>query len=455
MHSTHTLNQNAAEVTSLAYLSVGCVYLLVVVLAILVPAPWDDRFTIGMTFSVSLLGWTGWAWTRWHPIQPHQAHAALMILTIAMAVQTGSVLFQIGEPIHSSNQVLTLLAASFFYTARSWFYPAIAVIVACWLPAAIAGLQNAQLTVDWNLWGRILLLAVALATAFFEARRRTVLRTYQLKVEAETALLEAQDANRKRLSMQGMMQESQRREALGVLAGGIAHDFNNLMAVISGNIELMSLEADPQSDEAAMLEEMQKACDRGVELTAQMLVYAGRSKPKISSIRLGDRIRSAARLFASSNPPGVRIELDGKTDGPRVSVDSTLLDQLIINLIQNAIEACARDGGVVRINWMTADLDASQLEKLRFSMQPSPGSYAIVEISDSGTGMDEHTQNKMFEPFYSTKADGNGLGLAVAAGILESHSAGVSVSSALGRGTHLRLAIPISDSAASSSRPRA
>lgn len=437
-----TLNRNAAEVTALGYIGVACVYLMVVALATLFPVPWDDQYTVGLTAAVGIFGLAGWGWMQLHPAKPHQAHPALTLILWLMSAQTGAVLYQIAEPIHSGNQVLIMMATAFFLTARSWFYPTIAFTLLCWMPAALVGIRNEALEVDWNQWARMLLIAAALSVTFFEARRRTVLRNYQLKVRAENALREAQLANAKRLSMQDMMQESQRREALGVLAGGIAHDFNNLLAVISGNLELIAMRDDLDDDAREMLVEVDKASDRAIELTQQMLVYAGRSKPKISNIALGKSIRGAARLIQSSNPANVRITLEGNSDGPLISVDSTLLDQLIINLIQNATEACEPGGGVVRLNWQAKQMTSQELSTLRFSSPPNEGLYAIVEIEDTGTGMDDVTLEKMFEPFYSTKPHGNGLGLAVATGILESHSAGVSVVSEVGKGTALRLAIP-------------
>lgn len=442
---SQTLNQSAAAVTALGYIGVGSVYMLVVVLALLFPVPWDSQFTIAITAAIGLLAWAGWFWMRLHPIAPERAHFALTFLLGAMAIQTGIVLYEIAEPIHSGNQVLMLFCAAFFLSARPWFYLSIALTVGCWVPAALAGFKNEELVVDWNQWMRMLIIAAALSIAYFEARRRTVLRTSQLKLEAEAALIEAQNANTRRLSMQNMMQESQRREALGVLAGGIAHDFNNLLTVISGNLQLLRLDNHPLLNTKDMLNEMQKASDRATELTQQMLVYAGKSRPKIGSIKLGERIRSAAKLIESSNSPNVTLKLNGTSDGPRISVDSTLLDQLIINLIQNAKEACEEEGGVVRVNWYVAEMTKSELAELRFSSRPTPGHYAVIEISDNGIGMDEYTRHKMFEPFYSTKSHGNGLGLAVATGILESHMAGVSVRSQPGEGTTMSLALPIAE----------
>jgi len=196
----------------------------------------------------------------------------------------------------------------------------------------------------------------------------------------------------------------------------------------------------------ALSEEMDKASTRAIELTQQMLVYAGKSKPKITSIKLGERIRATTHLVASSLPRYVRIVVEGSSDGPQMSVDRTLLDQLIMNLIHNAVQACEPQGGKVWINWESSSLSADDLAELRFQTTPLGTDFVIITIRDSGIGMSEETRQKMFEPFYTTKTRGNGLGLAVVWGILESHHAGVAVTSKSGKGTTVRLAIPLKTS---------
>ena len=445
--SEESLNQNTAEVTELGFLGVACVYSAVTVLTQFFPAPWDSSFTVLLTALVAGFSWLGWLWLKWRPIEPSQAHPALTLLLFAMAMQTGIVIYHIGDPIHSANQILTMLAASFFLASRPWFYLGIGMVVAFWLPAALVGIDHPTHSFEWNEWIRILFVATGLAIAFFEGRRRSILRTYQLKLRAEQALLRAQQANERRLSMQNMMQDSQRREALGLLAGGIAHDFNNLLAVISGNLELLqSYSTELPARALVLTEEMDKASTRAIELTQQMLVYAGRSKRKITNISLGERIRSTTHLVTSSLPHNVRIVLEGTADGPELSVDPTLLDQLMMNLIHNAVQACETQGGSVWINWENSSLSADELAELRFQTTPLGANFVIITIRDSGIGMSEETQQKMFEPFYTTKTRGNGLGLAVVWGILESHHAGVSVTSVSGQGTTVRLAIPIETS---------
>ena len=437
-----TLKQHASEVLSLGYLGVSCVYSVIVALSLLFPVPWDNPLTIGVTAAVAAVAWTGWISIRTGLLPRGNAHPALFSLLLVMGLQTGTVLYLIGEPIHSGNQIMVLLSAAFFLSARPWFYATVAIVLCAWLPAALAGFANDLQRADWSQWARLLLVSTALAIAFFEARRLSVLKTFQLKLDAEAALAAAEEANRSRLTMEQMMQESQRRESLGVLAGGIAHDFNNLLAVIKGNLDLMALFPERVDDADAMIAEMRKATGRAVELTQQMLVYAGRSKPKISTVNLGERIRSAAQLIMSSIPAGIAIRLEGSDDGPQIQVDGTLLDQMIINIIQNAVDACVIGNGEVQVEWEAAQLGLAELAGYQFACVPKPGPYAMIRVNDDGIGMTSETRQRMFEPFFTGKQNGNGLGLAVVNGILQSHAAGFAVASKPGAGTEIRLALP-------------
>lgn len=443
------LDQHAADVLILGCTGVAVIYSVIVTLSLVSPTSWDTPLTVSVTASGALIGWSLRAWLAVRTVSAATAHRLLFALVLVMGVQTGTVLFLIGQPIHSGNQTLVLLDASFFLADRRWFYPAVAVVLLGWLPAAVTHFADPEHHADWVQWSRMLLISTALAIAFFEARRLSVLRSSQLRLNAETALAHAQEANDSRLSMQRMMQDAQRREALGVLAGGIAHDFNNLLAVIKGNLELLSLLEPPTvpseataQERSELIEEMDRACTRAVELTAQMLVYAGRSRPAISTLLLGERIRSAVQLMASSTPANVRVRLLGDGEGPELRVDSTLIDQLILNVIRNAIEACEDRGGRVDLHWRLASLDATSLSVYEFNEPPQPGPYAVLEVSDNGRGMDEATRTRMFEPFYSNKPGGHGLGLAVVTGILQAHGAGFTVSSQPEQGTTLRLALP-------------
>lgn len=435
---THQLNRNAAAVVSVGYLGVGVIYSLVLVLHLLAPAPWDGPVVVVTTAVVAVVAWLGWLWLHNYPATPQVAHPALFALGSAMAMQVGFVIYLINNPAHTANQILLALSAALIFSRRSWFYSLLVIIVACWLPAAISGLSSA----DWQLWSRLLLTGCTLSITIFEARLLSVLRIDTLRLEAVDALAVAEVANKKRLSMERMMHAAQRRESLGVLAGGIAHDFNNLLTVIRGNTELAVREARDNASMIALLGEIDAASQRASELTQQMLVHAGRSKPKQERINLVQRLRDTVRLCESSLSIGATLVLQGDDSDPILNADGTLLDQVTLNLIQNASDALGETGGRISVRWGTTTLHEADIERAHFSHPPQPGEFTYFEVADTGSGMDEATIGRIFEPFFTTKSTGSGLGLSAVMGILDSHQAGICVTSVPGEGTTIRVLLP-------------
>ncbi len=417
----------------------GVIYLLVVLQYFFRPAPWDGPLTSIATGLVGAAAWLGWLWFRKHPPTPQTAHPAMFTLMTMMALQNGIVLYLIGDPIHTTNQIFTALAGAFFFTGRVWFYSILTVIALFWLPAA---LNNDLQTVDWQQWSRLLLVGYTLSITLFEARRRSVLRIYALRFEAEDALEAAESANDERLSMERMMHAAQRRESLGVLAGGIAHDFNNLLTVIQGNTELAQREVTDNPLITDLLDEVDAASQRAAELTQMMLVHAGRSRPKQERVHLGQRLQKTKRLLESSLPMGTTITLVGSDDGPILEADGTLLDQVALNLLQNSVEACEQRGGRITVTWGNLALSEADIAQAWFSTPPEPGEVCYFEVADDGIGMNKETRGRMLEPFFTTKSTGSGLGLAAVQGILDSHKAGIWVSSAANFGTTIRVLLP-------------
>ncbi len=436
------LNVNAAAVASLGYAATGIAYFAIVAAALLNPVPWDTPTTIALTAFVCLVSWAGWLAFQFRPPTPSTAHPMLFALLCLMSAQTGLVLFLIADPLHSGNQILIALAAAFFLSARPWFYGALVVLLSCWIPAAYLGLQNVEMSQDWSQWARLLMAGFGLAIGLFEARRRSVVRIYALNQAAEQALARAQEANEGRLSMERMMQEAQRRESLGVLAGGIAHDFNNFLMIIRGNVDLLQAGLAGNAEQLELLGEIDEASARSVDLTRKILVYTGRSNPQVAMLDLCHEVRSSARLMESSVPLGVKLTIEVSPTGVPIEGDATLIDQLVINLIQNAYDACRAGGGIVRVACGLEYLDAAALASFGFQEPVAAGTYAVLEVSDNGSGIDAEQLQRVFEPYYSTKAEGHGLGLAVVRGIAETHAAGVKVSSEPNVLTAFKLAFP-------------
>jgi PAS domain S-box-containing protein len=253
-----------------------------------------------------------------------------------------------------------------------------------------------------------------------------------------------------RKKMEEEIQKSQKLESLGVLAGGIAHDFNNLLTGIMGNISLAKMHLDPSAKAFTRLVEAEKACDLTRDLTRQLLTFAKGGAPikKVDSIT---RIitDTAGFVLRGSN---VRCEFSLPEDLWAVEVDVGQMSQVINNLIINADQAMP-DGGIITIQAGNVTLRADDTLPL------SEGRYVHILIRDQGMGIPEEYLTKIFDPYFTTKNKGSGLGLASVYSIIMRHGGYVGVESAPGRGTIFHLYLPASgkpyvkESALSEQRP--
>ena len=235
---------------------------------------------------------------------------------------------------------------------------------------------------------------------------------------------------------------AERLESLGILAGGVAHDFNNLLTVILGHTEMMQLstpEAESQAQES--LASIMQAGTRAQALAQQMLAYAGRASFVTRNIDLRELAEELAQRWGIDLLPGGKLVLvlPRETVFP-VNVDATQIRQVLMNLLTNAADASATE---VRLTIGAEQVtrnppDAVMTEPLK------PGLYNWIELADNGEGMDEETQKRIFDPFYSTRERGSGLGLAAVLGILRAHHGCISVSSAPGAGSTFRILLPAS-----------
>ena len=259
-----------------------------------------------------------------------------------------------------------------------------------------------------------------------------------------------------RRALEQQVQRAQRLDSLGVLAGGIAHDFNNLLAGVMGNAELM-LERAATTEDREIAGAIITAAQRAAALTRQMLAYAGqRNLGKREPVDLGQLAREMRTLLDATLSKKARLELS--VEGTNVVMgDPVTLSQVIMNLLTNASDALGDSAGniTVRVKHVT-EVD-SRWDQAQGAMV-GPGRWVLVEVEDTGTGMDEGTRGRVFEPFFSTKERGHGLGLAACLGIIRSHDGAVLVESELGRGSRFSILLPAHDgavTAAQASAPRA
>jgi PAS domain S-box-containing protein len=244
--------------------------------------------------------------------------------------------------------------------------------------------------------------------------------------------------DRKRLQEQIVY--SQKVESLGVLAGGIAHDFNNLLMGITANATLI-LEAPSVSAATDLAQNVLIATEQASHLTRQMLHYSGKGRFLVEPIGLTKQIENIVLLFRSSIPKGVELRLELDANLPPINADAGQIQQLVTNLVLNGAEAIG-SFGVVTISATLQELTGSGHKNLAGNPVP-PGTYARLEVRDTGHGIDEVTRARIFDPFFTTKFTGRGLGLAAVLGIVRGHKGGISVSSEPGKGTTFQVFFPV------------
>lgn len=235
------------------------------------------------------------------------------------------------------------------------------------------------------------------------------------------------------------LQETQKLESLGVLAGGLAHDFNNLLTGIMGNASLAAEEvADPERIRQRA-REILLASERAALLIRQMLAYAGKGRFVVEALDVSAHVREILPLLRTSIPRSIELSLELGSGLPRIEADAAQIQQLVMNLAINAAEAVGDRPGTVRI--------------VTLSREREGRTEVVIEVSDTGCGMDEATRARIFDPFFTTKFTGRGLGLSAVLGIVRQHHGDIAVESAPGQGSTFRAAFPATVPAEAEAEP--
>jgi PAS domain S-box-containing protein len=238
------------------------------------------------------------------------------------------------------------------------------------------------------------------------------------------------------------MQQAQKLESLGVLAGGIAHDFNNLLVGILGNIQLAGRFMGGASPALDYLGNAETAVQRAAELCQQLLGYAGKGRFLIQRINLASVVGEMAKLLEVSVHHRAELKVELEFALPSVEVDVTQLRQVMMNLITNAADSMEHAHGciTIRTGWQSGPA-APQPDEFQVGSDPE-GAAVWFEVADTGCGMDRETLNRIFDPFYTTKMMGRGLGLAAVQGIIHSHGGAIRVYTRPGAGSCFRILLP-------------
>lgn len=259
-------------------------------------------------------------------------------------------------------------------------------------------------------------------------------------------ITERKRAETERVDMQRRMEQTQRLESLGVLAGGIAHDFNNLLLVVLGHADMALADIPSTSPSRENLAQIVQTAMRAAELCRQMLAYSGRGKFVVEALNLDQLISELLHLLQASVSKKSVLKLNLDKGLPTMRGDASQLRQILMNLVINASEAIGDDEGVISITSGVAYCSQEYLTNALADEDLPEGEYVYFEVADTGCGMDKERLGRIFEPFYTTKFTGRGLGLSAVLGIVRGHKGALVVSSEPGKGSVFRVLFPVDSS---------
>lgn len=250
-----------------------------------------------------------------------------------------------------------------------------------------------------------------------------------------------------RRALDRRLQEQQYVESLTLLAGGLAHDFNNLLASIMGNADLLAMQLPPHATELReFTRTITVGSERAADLVAKMLAYSGQGGGPAGPVDIDAMAHEMVDLLRAAVVRQCQLVHESSGALPPVSGDATQLRQIVLNLIVNATDAVEARGGPSGVVTVRTSLDTVPGANAGPPPPPAaltPGRYVRLEVADTGVGMSADMQTRMFDPFYSTKASGRGLGLASVQGIVRSHHGAAAVHSVPEQGTTIRVWLPI------------
>jgi len=251
-----------------------------------------------------------------------------------------------------------------------------------------------------------------------------------------------------KIKMTRMLETTQKLEAMGLLAGGIAHDFNNLLTGIHGHAGLIRLQSGDRDDLLPSIHQIEQAARRASELCQQMLDYSGQHRNDRQRLDLNATIKQTLPLLQHSIHKKAQLTFEPAENLPALDADASQFRQVVMNLVINASDALKGDNGVIRVETGVIRADREYLDGLVYDDQLPPTDYLFIDVIDNGSGMSKEICARVFDPFYTTKKEGRGLGLATVIGIVRSHGGGIRIHSQPDQGTVFRVLMPACDAPA-------
>ncbi|MEZ5596280.1 MAG: response regulator [Pseudomonadales bacterium] len=389
-----------------------------------------------------ILGW------RWRYRTP-PTESVVTIITIILVINNITAIGVADREDAYYGQLLSQLAIALFGLSW-WRFAGLSLLIS--LPI-LTGLLISDFSGDWRIrasnWGSAVMLSLILhllTIRFREHLNAAQAESEQQRLAAESNLARFREEAAHREALQDQLAHAERLQSLGMLAGGVAHDFNNLLAVIIGRASILQREMgdDPRREG---IDDIIDAGERAALLARELLAYAGRSTRIVAPLDLNTEVRGICALARSSLPSGVELELQESGNGVIVDADRGQLQQIVLNLVMNAADATRSGGGRIRVTTGHCHLTAEEASHLEPLMTRPGGAFCFLKVSDDGEGMSSEVRRHVFDPFYTTKPTGRGLGLAAALGIARAHGGGFAVISQPARGSEFTLFLPWRDAA--------
>lgn len=247
------------------------------------------------------------------------------------------------------------------------------------------------------------------------------------------------DVTEKKRMEQSRLQ-AMRLESMGLLAGGIAHDFNNLLSAVIGNIDLAML-AEAEDERITSLDEARQAAFRAAELVRELLAFAGKQRPVVRRIDISSLAEEIVRYARKIPGNTTTLHEDFSRDLPAIEADATQIRQVVLNLVVNAFDATREGGGTITVRtFAVAELPPASADSPLCAR--SAPRYVALQVADDGPGMDAYTRERLWEPFFTTKATGHGLGLPSVLGAVKTHGGTLAVESEPGCGAAFTVFLP-------------
>jgi signal transduction histidine kinase/CheY-like chemotaxis protein len=301
----------------------------------------------------------------------------------------------------------------------------------------------------WLVWFLVLAggTLAAFAAGLVVLKKQVNIRTAELSKRNEELLSEIADRKRaedEKETLQVQLVQAQKMEAVGTLAGGIAHDFNNSLQAISGYIELINLEKSSDAQDPVYFSKILRIIKNSSNLTKQLLTFSRKIESKLKPTNLNDQIRQVQTLLERTIPKMIKIELDLEKNLKIIHADSGQIEQILLNLVLNASHAMPDEGQItIRTKNIVLDKDFAKIH-----WGTDPGEYVLLEVADTGHGIEKEVRHRIYEPFFTTKEpeQGTGLGLSMVYGIVKNHHGHIECDSEPGGGTRFSIYFPVSKS---------